>query len=159
MDYLEKARDLGACLASSEEFLRLKTAEEEIKKDEAAWGAFQEFQLKEQAFTAGKMFGKITSEKESIAHIDHKVRLMNRYPIIRSYFNHLQVFEKIIATANLAITTSLYGLPNAGDLPLPDSLKGLAQQVLDQISDGAELDIMEIPKNLELPFDLKNLTK
>ncbi|MCL1790526.1 MAG: YlbF family regulator [Peptococcaceae bacterium] len=155
MDYLEKARDLGACLASSDEFLQLKAAEEEIKKDQAAWDAFQEFQLKEQALTAGKLFGKISSEKESIAHVDHKVRIMNRYPAVRSYFKLLQAFEKLIATANLAITTSLYGLPSADDLPLPDSLKGLAQQVLDQIGDGADLGSMKIPENFKLPFDLK----
>ncbi|MCL1919302.1 MAG: YlbF family regulator [Peptococcaceae bacterium] len=158
MDHITKARELGSSLAACEEFSQLKTAEAEIQQDAEAWKAFQGYQSKEQALTASKLFGTVISEKDALAHIDHKVRLMNRYPTIRHYFTQQQTFEKLMATVNLAITTSLYGMPNAEDLPLPESLKGLAQQVLNTIADGADMNTMEIPTDLKLPFDLKNLS-
>jgi hypothetical protein len=46
-------------------------------------------------------------------------------------------------------------LPSANDLPIPEELKGMAQQILDKISGGNPMEKMQITpemlKNIKLP--------
>lgn len=159
MDYIQKARELGEALLKTPEIQKLREAEEEIKKDPEAYKAFQEYQEKESSLVASQMFSKVVPEKESLALIDLRMSLMKKYPSIRNFFNLQQNFEKIMATVNLTITTTIYGLPNADQLPFPKELKDLARQVLDNISGGKEMPAMEIPADFKLPegLDLGNL--
>jgi cell fate (sporulation/competence/biofilm development) regulator YlbF (YheA/YmcA/DUF963 family) len=161
MEYIQKARELGEALLKTPELIKLKEAEAEIRNDPQASKAFDEYQEKESSLTAAQMLGKVPSEKESLALIDLKMRLINKYPSIRSFFIVQQDFEKIMASVNLAITTTVFGLPNAEQLPLPQELKNLAQQLLDNIGGGKDGPGMKIPEGFKLPesLDLNKLFK
>ncbi|NLP43370.1 MAG: YlbF family regulator [Peptococcaceae bacterium] len=157
MEYIQKARELGEALLKTPEITKLKEAEAEIRKDPFAAEAFAEYQEKERNLVASQMFSKVPSEKDSLALLDLKMRLIRQYPAIRNFFVHQQQFEKVMATVNLTITTTIYGMPSTDQLPLPDELKGLAQQLLNNISGGQELPKMQIPEDFNLPANLKNL--
>lgn len=161
MQYIVKARELGEALLKTPEVMKLREAEAEIMKDPAAAKAFQEYQEKEQQLVAGQMFSKVPSEKESVALIDLKMRLIRQHPTIRQFFVHQQDFEKIMATVNLTITTTIHGMPSADQLPFPQELKNLAQQLLDQIGGGQNLNKMQIPEGFKLPegFNLGDFLK
>lgn len=161
MEYIIKARELGEALLHSPEVQKLKEAEEEIKKDPAAQKAFEEYQEKEKNLVTAQMFSKVVPEKESLALIDLKMKLMRNHPSIRNFFSLQQGFEKIMATVNLTITTAIYGMPSADQLPLPKELKDIAQQLLNNISGGKDGLSMEIPKDFKLPdgFNLGNFMK
>lgn len=161
MDYIEKARVLGESLKNTPQVQKLKEAEEEIKKDTEAYEAFQEYQKKERGIAASQMFSKVVSEKESLALIDLRMRLMKKYPAIRNFFNVQKEFEQVMAMVNLTLTTTIYGMPKAEQLPFPDELKNMAQQILDNVSGGKEMPQMELPENFELPegLNLSNFMK
>ncbi|HHV64378.1 MAG TPA: YlbF family regulator [Peptococcaceae bacterium] len=154
MEYIAKARELGEALLKTPELIKLKEAEAEIQKDPAAAKAFAEYQEKERNLVTAQMFSKIPSEKDSVALIDLKMRLMRQYPSIRTFFNCQQDFERLMATVNLTITTTIFGMPSADQLPLPQELKNLAQQLLDNISGGKEGPKMEVPEGFKLPEGL-----
>ncbi len=161
MEYIKKARELGEALLQSPEVQKLKEAEEEIKKDPAAQKAFEEYQEKEKSLVTAQMFSKVVPEKDSLALIDLKMKLMRSHPSIRNFFSLQQGFEKIMATVNLTITTAIYGMPSADQLPLPKELKDMAQQLLNNISGGKDGPSMEIPEGFKLPdgFNLGNFKK
>lgn len=161
MEYIKKARELGEALLQSPEVQKLKEAEEEIKKDPEAHKAFQEYQQKEQSLVTSQMFSKVVPEKDTLALIDLKMKLMRNHPTIRNFFSVQQDFEKIMATVNLTITTTIYGMPSADQLPLPKELKDMAQQLLNTITGGKDTATMEIPEGFKLPdgFNLGNFMK
>lgn len=155
MEYIQKARELGEALLKTPEVIKLKEAEAEIKNDPLAAKAFEEYQEKERNLVTAQLFSKIVSEKETLALIDLKMRLIKQYPTIRSFFTIQQDLEKIMATVNLTITTTIYGLPNADQLPFPKELKNLAQQLLDNIGGSKDGPTMNIPEGFQLPEGLK----
>lgn len=167
MEYIQKAHELGEALLKTPEVTKLREAEAEIKKDPAASKAFDEYQEKERSIVTAQMFSKVPSEKDTVALIDLKMRLIRQYPAIRSFFALQQDFERIMATVNLTITTTIYGMPSADQLPFPKELKNLAQQLLDNISGGKDGPGMQIPEGFKLPegfnfpegFNLGNLKK
>lgn len=167
MEYIEKARELGEALLRTPEIQQLKTAEEEIRKDPEAGKAFEEYQEKERSILTSQLFSKIVPEKESLALIDLKMKLIRNYPSIRNFFNLQQGFEKIMATVNLTITTAIYGMPSVDQLPFPKELKEMAQQLLSNINPGQDQASLEIPEGFTLPegfrlpddFNLKNFLK
>ncbi|MGI6120639.1 MAG: YlbF family regulator, partial [Desulfosporosinus sp.] len=71
------------------------------------------------------------------------------------YFIQQQKFEKLMAMVNLTLTTAMNGMPSAKDLPIPEELKGMAQQILDKIG-GDSMEKMQITpemlKGLKLPL-------
>ncbi|MFA6808386.1 MAG: YlbF family regulator, partial [Eubacteriales bacterium] len=151
MDYIPKARELGEALLNTPQFQALKEAENTIQQDDNTSKAFQEYQEKERNLLSSQMFGKIIPEKESLALIDLKVRLMSKYPTIRKFFNLQQEFERVMAIVNLTITTTIYGIPSVDQLPFPDEIKGLAGQILDNINGDNKTPTMEIPSDFKLP--------
>jgi len=161
MEYIQKARELGEALLKTPEVQKLREAEEEIKKDPEAQKAFEEYQEKERNLVTSQMFSKVVPEKETLALIDLKMKLMRSYPSIRNFFSLQESFEKIMATVNLTITTTIYGMPSADQLPLPKELKDMAQQLLNNISGGKDLPTLEIPEDFKLPdgFNLGNFKK
>lgn len=161
MEYILKARELGEALLKTPEVIKLREAEAEIVKDPAASKAFEEYQEKERSLVASQMFSKVPSEKDSLALIDLKMRLMRQYPSIRTFFAQQQEFERVMATVNLTITTTIYGLPNADELPFPQELKGLAQQLLDNIGGGKDGPKMQVPEGFKFPegFNLNDFLK
>jgi len=161
MEYILKARELGEALLKTPEVSKLREAEAEINKDPEAAKAFEEYQEKERNLVTSQMFSKVPSEKDSLALIDLKMRLIRKYPAIRNFFNLQQEFERIMATVNLTITTTIYGMPSADQLPFPKELKNLAQQLLDNIGGGKDTPTMEIPEGFKLPdgFNLGDIFK
>jgi cell fate (sporulation/competence/biofilm development) regulator YlbF (YheA/YmcA/DUF963 family) len=155
MSYINKARELGEALAKTPEVQGLKAAEAAIMADPQSQEAFNQYQEKERNLVTTQMLSKVVPEKESLAMIDLKVRLINKYPLIKAYFVQQQSYEKLMAMVNLTLTTAMHGLPSANDLPIPEELKGMAQQILDKISGGNPMEKMQITpemlKNIKLP--------
>jgi len=161
MEYILKARELGEALLKTPEVVRLREAEAEIRNEPSSSKAFDEYQEKERNMLTSQMFSKVPSEKESLALIDLKMRLMRQYPSIRKFFALQQDLEKLMATVNLTVTTTIYGMPSADQLPLPQELKDLAQQILNNIGGGKDGPTLEIPEGFKLPdgFNLSNILK
>jgi len=155
MTYIAKARELGKALSQTPEILELKAAEASIMADPPSQEAFVQYQEKERGLVTTQMLSKVVPEKESLALIDLKIRLMNKHPLIKTYFIQQQKFEKMMAMVNLTLTTAMHGMPSADDLPIPEELKGMAQQILDRIGAGDSLEKMQISpemlKGLKLP--------
>lgn len=150
MDYINKARELGEALSKTPEIQALKAAEALIMADAPSKEAFIQYQEKERGIVTSQMISKIVSEKESIALVDFKVRLINKYPLIKAYFIEQQKYEKLMAMVNLTLTTAMHGMPSASDLPIPEEFKGMAQQILDKIGGGKSMEKMQItPEMLE----------
>ncbi|WP_407306717.1 YlbF family regulator [Desulfosporosinus sp. SB140] len=155
MSYIDKARELGEALSQTPEIQGLKAAEAAIMADPQSKEAFSQYQEKERNLVTAQMISKVVPEKESLALLDLKVRLMNKYPLIKTYFVQQQNYEKLMAMVNLTLTTAMNGLPSADDLPIPEELKGMAQQILDKISGGNPMEKMQVTpemlKNIKLP--------
>ena len=161
MTYIAKARELGKALSQTPEILDLKAAEAAILADPASQAGFLQYQEKERGLVTTQMISKVVPEKDSLALIELKIRLMGKHPLIKTYFIQQQKFEKLMAMVNLTLTTAMHGMPSAQDLPIPDELKGMAQKILDSIGGGDGLEKMQISpdmlKGLKLPpgFALK----
>jgi len=155
MIYIDKARELGEALSQTPELLGLKSAEAAIMADPKSQEAFIQYQEKERGLLTAQMLSKVAPEKESLALIDLKVRLMNKHPLIKAFFVQQQKVEKLMAMVNLTLTTAMHGMPSANDLPIPEELKGMAQQILDRIGGGDSMEKMQISpemlKGLNLP--------
>lgn len=150
MSYIEKARELGDLIAETPEVQELKSAQAAINAEPEARDAFAKYQEKEQQLVAAQLISKVVPEKESLALLDLKVRLIGKYPTIKNFFLQQQKLEKIMAMVNLTLTTSIYGMPSAQDLPIPDEIKGMAQKLLDGITGDKPLPTMDIPKDLKI---------
>ena len=155
MNYINKARELGEALSQTPEVQGLKAAEAAIMADPLSQEAFSQYQDKERSLVTTQMISKVVPEKDSLALLDLKIRLMNKHPLIKAYFVQQQKYEKIMAMVNLTLTTSMHGMPSANDLPIPEELKGMAQQILDKISGGDAMEKMQISpemlKDIKLP--------
>lgn len=151
MSYIEKARELGELIAQTEEVQGLKKAEAAIAADPDAAAAFSQYQEKERQLVASQMLSKVVPEKESLALIDLRVRLIGKHPLIKNYFALQQKFERLMAMVNLTLTTAIHGMPSANDLPIPDEIKGMAQKILDGIVGDKPMPSMQIPKDLKIP--------
>ena len=149
MNYIEKARELGEALAQTPEVQAVKAAEAAIMADPEAREAFQQYQDKERQLVTAQMISKVVPEKEALALIDLQVRLINKYPLIKAFFQQQQKYEKLMATVNLALTTAIHGMPSADQLPFPDEIKNMAQQLLNNIS-GGKAPTMEVPPDLKM---------
>ena len=155
MNYIIKARELGEALSQTTEIQGLKAAEAAIAADPPSQEAFSQYQEKERSLVTTQMLSKIAPEKESLALLDLKVRLIGKYPLIKAYFVQQQGYEKLMAMVNLTLTTAMHGMPSAKDLPIPEELKGMAQQILDKIGGGDSIEKMQITpdmfKGIKLP--------
>lgn len=156
MSYIDKARELGEALSQTPEIQALKAAEAAIMADPPSKEAFSQYQEKERGIITSQMLSKVMPEKESLAILDLKVRLIGKYPLIKAYFVQQQNYEKLMAMVNLTLTTSMHGMPSASDLPIPEELKGMAQQILDKISGPGGMEKMQVTpemlKGLKLPL-------
>ncbi len=160
MNYIDKARELGEALSQTPEVQGLKAAEASIMADPPSKESFIQYQEKERGIVTTQMISKVVPEKETLALLDLKVRLMNKHPLIKAYFIQQQNYEKLMAMVNLTLTTAMHGMPSAKDLPIPEEFKGMAQQILDKIGGGNAMEKMQIsPEMLEgikLPPNLKS---
>ncbi|MBC2721727.1 YlbF family regulator [Desulfosporosinus sp.] len=160
MNYIIKARELGEALSQTTEVQGLKAAEAAIMADPKSKEAFAQYQEKERGLVTTQMISKVVPEKESLALLDLKVRLMNKHPLIKAYFVQQQNYEKLMAMVNLTLTTAMHGMPSANDLPIPEEFKGMAQQILDKIGGGNPMEKMQITpemlKGIKLPPDFKS---
>lgn len=158
MNYIIKARELGEALSQTPEVQALKAAEASIMADPTSKEAFVQYQEKERGLVTTQMLSKIVPEKDTLALLDLKVRLMNKHPLIKAYFVQQQSYEKLMAMVNLTLTTAMHGMPSASDLPIPEEFKGMAQQILDKISGGNAMEKMQITpdmlKGIKLPPNL-----
>ncbi|HBV85211.1 MAG TPA: YlbF family regulator [Desulfosporosinus sp.] len=160
MNYIIKARELGEALSQTTEVQGLKAAEAAIMAEPKSKEAFAQYQEKERGLVTTQMISKVVPEKESLALLDLKVRLMNKHPLIKAYFVQQQNYEKLMAMVNLTLTTAMHGMPSANDLPIPEEFKGMAQQILDKIGGGNPMEKMQITpemlKGIKLPPDFKS---
>jgi len=117
MSYIDKARELGEALSQTPEIQGLKAAEASIMTDPLSREAFIQYQEKERGLVTTQMISKVVPEKESLALLDLKIRLINKHPLIKAYFIQQQKFEKLMAMVNLTLTTAMNGMPSANDLP------------------------------------------
>jgi Uncharacterized conserved protein len=158
MSYIDKARELGEALSQTPEIQALKAAEAAIMADPISQEAFSQYQEKERGLITTQMLSKVIPEKDSLALLDLKIRLMNKYPLIKAYFVQQQSYEKLMAMVNLTLTTSMHGMPSANDLPIPEELKGMAQQILDKIGGPGGMEQMQITpemlKGIKLPLGI-----
>lgn len=155
MSYIDKARELGELLAQTPEAQGLKAAEAAIASDPAGNEAFKQYQDKERQLIAAQMISKVVPEKDALALVDLKIRLINKHPLIKAFFIQQQKYEKMMAMVNLALTTAIHGMPSADQLPLPEELKNMAQQILNGISGGKQMPSMEIPPDFKMPQGVK----
>jgi len=155
MNYIDKARELGESLSQTPEVQGLKAAEAAITADPETNEAFLQYQEKERQLVTTQMISKVVPEKDALALIDLKIRLINKHPLIKAFFVQQQKYEKLMAMVNLTLTTSIHGMPKADQLPLPEELKNMAQQILNGISNGKQMPSMEIPKDFKLPGNFK----
>lgn len=155
MSYIDKARELGEALVQTPEVQALIAAEAAIKADPEANESFMQYQEKESQLVKTQMISKVVPEKESLALIDLKIRIMNKHHLIKSYFQQQQKFERVMAMVNLTITTTIHGMPSADELPLPEDIKKMAQKIFDSIGGGNPAKSMEIPKDFKLPAGMK----
>lgn len=155
MSYIDKARELGEELAQTPEVKGVKAAEAAIMADPETREAFAQYQEKERQLVTAQMISKVVSEKDALSLIDLKIRLMNKYPLIKAFFVEQQKYEKLMAMVNLTLTTAIHGMPIADQLPLPDELKNAAQQILNSISGGKKMPAMEVSNDLKLPPGIK----
>ncbi|MHB1651851.1 MAG: YlbF family regulator [Desulfitobacteriaceae bacterium] len=155
MSYIDKARELGEALAQTPEVQSVKAAEASIFADLEAREAFNQYQEKERQLVTAQMMSKVVPEKEALALIDLKIRLMNKHPLIKAFFVQQQKYERLMAMVNLTLTTAIHGMPSADQLPLPDELKNAAQQLLNGINGGKKMPTMEIPPDFKLPHGIK----
>lgn len=155
MSYIDKARELGEALAQTPEVQGVKAAEAAIQANPEAHEAFTQYQEKERQLVTTQMLSKVVPEKEALALIDLKIRLMNKYPLIKAFFVQQQKYEKLMAMVNLTLTTAIHGMPSADQLPLPDELKNAAQQLLNGISGGKKMPTMDVPSDFKLPNGVK----
>jgi len=159
MNYINKARELGEALSQTPEVQGLKAAEASIMADPISKEAFAKYQEKERGLVTTQMISKVVPEKETLALLDLKVRLINKHPLIKAYFIQQQGYEKLMAMVNLTLTTSMHGMPSANDLPIPEEFKGMAQQILDKIG-GNSMEKMQISpemlQGIKLPPNLKS---
>jgi len=155
MSYIDKARELGEALAQTPEVKGIKAAEAAIMADPETREAFSQYQEKERQLVTTQMISKVVPEKEALALIDLKIRLMNKYPLIKAFFLEQQKYEKLMAMVNLTLTTAIHGMPSADQLPIPEELKNAAQQILNGISGGKKMPTMEVPADIKLPPGMK----
>jgi cell fate (sporulation/competence/biofilm development) regulator YlbF (YheA/YmcA/DUF963 family) len=155
MSYIDKARELGEALAQTPEIENLKAAEAAIAADPKSKEAFAQYQEKERQLVTAQMFSKVIPEKDTLALLDLKFVLINKYPLIKAYFVQQQKYEKVMAMVNLTLTTAIHGMPSADQLPLPQEMKNLAQKILNNISGGKTMPKMDIPADLKLPPNFK----
>jgi cell fate (sporulation/competence/biofilm development) regulator YlbF (YheA/YmcA/DUF963 family) len=155
MSYIDKARELGEELGKTPEVQALVASEAAIKADPEANEAFLQYQEKERQLVTTQMISKVIPEKEALALIDLKIRLMNKHPLIRTYFQNQQNFERVMAMVNLTITTTIHGIPSADQLPLPDEVKNMAQKIFDSIGGGKPTKKMDVPQDMKLPQGIK----
>ena len=146
MEYIKKAWELGEAILNTPEVSKLKEAEAEIAKDPEAAKAFEEYREKERNIVTAQIFSRVPSEKESLSLIDHRMKLIRKYPSIRNFFTFQQDLDTIMATVNLAMTITINGMPSAERLPLPRGLKNLAQQLLDNIGEKQRILNMRVPE-------------
>ncbi|WP_206811048.1 YlbF family regulator [Paradesulfitobacterium ferrireducens] len=155
MNYIDKARELGELLAQTPEVQGLKSAEAAINADPPSSEAFKQYQEKERQLVAAQMLSKVVPEKDALALVDLKIRLINKHPLIKAFFLQQQKYEKMMAMVNLALTTAIHGMPSADQLPLPDELKNMAQQILNGISNGSQMPSMQVPPDFKMPQGMK----
>jgi cell fate (sporulation/competence/biofilm development) regulator YlbF (YheA/YmcA/DUF963 family) len=101
MSYIKKARELGEALSQTPEIKNLKAAEAAIMSDPPSKEAFSQYQEKESGLVTAQMISKVVPEKDSLELIDLKIRLTNKYPLIKNYFVQQQKFDSTAKTPKI----------------------------------------------------------
>lgn len=148
MSYIDKARELGEALVQTPEVQALLAAEAAIKADPEANESFMQYQEKERQLVTTQMLSKVVPEKESLALIDLKIRIINKHPLIKTYFQQQQKFERVMAMVNLTITTSIHGMPSADQLPYLMKSKTWRRRFLIPSAEAALLKPWKFPRIL-----------
>jgi len=101
MSYIDKARELGEALVQTPEVQALIAAEAAIKADAEANESFMQYQEKERQLITAQMLSKVVPEKESLALIDLKIRIMNKHPLIKTYCPTLSIGASAVGSPQI----------------------------------------------------------
>ncbi|HWJ02169.1 MAG TPA: YlbF family regulator, partial [Verrucomicrobiae bacterium] len=118
---------------------------------------FMEYREKEKSVVTAQMLTKVVPEKDAIALVELKSRLSVKNPLIKTYFQAIAKYERVMAMVNLMITTAI-SKPSVDELPIPEELKGMAAQLLDvkKASELAkQLQQGKLPEGFKLPPGMK----
>ncbi len=111
MVLLEKAKDLGRELRSTEAFQELERTNGQFKEDEAAQQLVQEVQEAQQALQFSQQSGVQPSE-EQVNAFNQKKENLNTNITVRSLMKAQETFNKMMEEVNEAISEGMKGEEN-----------------------------------------------
>lgn len=107
-DLMEKARDLGRQLRSTDEFKTLAEAEEYLKKDLEAMKLMQDVHEAQQKIASLQQAGLQASE-EQIEELSTRGEEMTSHPAVKSFYQAQQEFNGVLEAVNRAISEGMQG--------------------------------------------------
>ncbi|TYO97808.1 YlbF family regulator [Desulfallas thermosapovorans] len=108
MSILEKAYELGQEIAASEELNNMKNAELTMMQDQEAQSIIQEFNAKQRQYMEMQRQGQQLTETQKKEVADLEKRMLDN-PLIYSFFQAQQNFEKVLEEINNIISKAITG--------------------------------------------------
>ncbi|MCL2337735.1 MAG: YlbF family regulator [Firmicutes bacterium] len=108
MSIIEKAYELGQEIALSKELNDMKEAEMALMSDEMAQKIVLEFNEKQRNFMAMQQQGQELTESQKAEVKDLEERMLDN-PLIYSFFQAQQGFEKVLEEVNNIISQAISG--------------------------------------------------
>lgn len=108
MSILEKAYELGQEIAASEELNNMKNAEQTMMQDQEAQSIIQEFNAKQKQYLEMQRQGQQLTEAQKKEVADLEKRMLDN-PLIYSFFQAQQNFEKVLEEINNIISKAITG--------------------------------------------------
>jgi len=114
MSVLEKAYELGQEILASEELYDMKHAEQSMMQDLEAQSIIQEFDTKQKKYLEMQRQGQqlTDAQKQEVADLEKR---MLENPLIYSYFQAQQKFEKVLEEINNIISQAISGNDSCSD--------------------------------------------
>ncbi|MBO8127628.1 MAG: YlbF family regulator [Peptococcaceae bacterium] len=114
MSIIQKARELGAEIAESQELKDYRAAEASVLANEEATQLIREFQQKQRNIQIAQAQGKQpTEEQKAELRVTHENMMAN--PVVREFLQAKQRFEQTINMVNQILQQAITG--NAGCSP------------------------------------------
>ncbi len=114
MSILEKAYELGQEILTSEELNDMKTAEQYMLQDSNAQSIIQEFDSKQKLYLEMQKQGQQLTDVQKQEVADLEKRMLDN-PLIYSYFQAQQKFEKVLEEINNIISQAISGNDSCSD--------------------------------------------
>lgn len=105
---LDKARELGKELSTSEELLTMRDAEARMLQNPEAQEIIKEFNEKQQFFRALQSQGQPLTDSQKKEAEDLETKMLDN-PYIYNFFKSQQTFEKMLEEVNIIIGEAIGG--------------------------------------------------